>query len=163
MFEGPDNQALAWPLCLSGSSSPQLLMWAGFRGYQLLREAEKVVWSCSQLPFHISFRPLAGRLWLLMLHCHSGMFFSSQSLWQWQNLSLSHQAAPQPHTCVHHKAAPPPHGGCFNCLNADQVILFCTFKNFTLFSLLPSLNISEPPVEMSEMVYYWLQTLRWLE
>lgn len=120
MFEGPDNQALAWPLCLTGSSSPQLLMWAGFRGYQLLREAEKVVWSCSQLPFHISIRPLAGRPSQLMLHCRSLMFFSLQLPKQRCNISLSRRVAlhacptaqplqrrsPSPHICVSHSCIP---------------------------------------------------------
>lgn len=158
MFEGPDNQALVWPLCLTGSNSPQLLMWAGFRGYQLLREAEKLVWSCFQLPFHISIRPLAGRPSWLMLHCRSLMFFSLRVPRQRCSISLSHRAAlhvcstaqlSQWHPCafVHHIAAPSLHGGGFNCLTVDQV----TFLNFFSSSFPPSLNISEPSIEMRGM------------
>lgn len=135
MFEGPDDQALAWPLCLTGNSPPQLLMWAGFRGYQLLREAEKVVWSCFQLPFHISIRSLAGRPLWLMLHWWSVMVLSLQFLQQQHSICLP-RAAQQPHTSTDRIAAPLLCGCFFNCLAVGLV----TF--FSLFLIICSLCVS---------------------
>lgn len=118
-------------------------MWAGFRGHQLLREAEKVVWSCSQLPFHINIRPLAGRPSWLMLHWRSLMIFSLQCLHQWHSIC--------PPTAAHHPCVPPDPivalllCGCyFNC----SAIGWETFYSLSLifFSLTLSLFLFSPNV-----------------